>query len=35
MKIQAVNGKNSKNRPLDKLVEYAVLSFENTTFSVG
>ena len=24
IKIQALNGKNSKNRPLDKLEEYAV-----------
>ena len=35
MKIQASNGKNSKKRPLDKLEEYAVLRFENTTFLVG
>ena len=28
IKIQASNGKNSKNRPLDKLEEYAV---KNTT----
>ena len=36
IKIQAsINGKNSKNRPLDKLEEYAVLGFENTTFLVG
>ena len=35
IKIQASNGKNSKNRPLDKLEEYAVLRFENTTFLVG
>ena len=35
IKIQASNGKNSKNRPLDKLEEYAVLGFENTTFLVG
>ena len=36
MKIQAANGKNSKNSwPLDKLGEYAALGFENTTFLVG
>ena len=33
--IHASNGKNSKNRPLDKLEEYAVLRFENTTLLVG
>ena len=35
IKIQASNGKNSKHRPMDKLGEYAVLGFENTTFVVG
>ena len=35
IKIQASNGRNSKNRPLDKLEEYVVLRFENTTFLVG
>ena len=35
MKIQAANEKNSKNRHLDKLGEYAALGFENTTFLVG
>ena len=35
MKTQAANGKNSKNRPLDKLEEYAVLGFKNTTVLVG
>ena len=34
IKIHASSGKKSKNRPLDKLEEYAVLRFENTTFLV-
>ena len=35
IKIHASSGKKIKNRPLDKLEEYAVLRFENTTFLVG